>query len=211
MKVMIVDDEPNVIFVVRKMLEREGYDVVGANSGEECLELLKTERPDLILLDIMMPWLSGWDVLEEIRKNEKLRSIPVVMFTIKAPTPDMVRNKNLDGLVGYIVKPFTGNSLKSSVENTIKGVAGAKSAKDRLAGLGKDMAEEYENAVKAEMIHTNLLSLLRDIFDERKKDGSLDDIQSFEDVINSEGALIESYKNKRIEIEKLLKSLKKVG
>jgi len=207
-KVMVVDDEPNVIFVVKKMLEREGYEVIGANSGEECLELLNLEKPDLILLDIMMPWLSGWDVLEEIRKNEKLKSIPVVMFTIKAPSPDMIRNKNFEGLVGYIVKPFSGDSLKSSVRNTLNGFGEAMGAKERLEDIGKDVAEEYERVAKAEMIHTNLLSLLNDIFEERKKDGSLDDIQSFEDVIKSEIDLIDSYKSKRKEIEKILDSLK---
>lgn len=108
-KIMIVDDEPDTIDFVRVILGSENMEVIGANSGFECLELLETERPDLILLDIMMPDMNGWETFHKIK--EKDPRVPIAILTI--------RNQEFDKMLGlhvlkaddYITKPFGRNDL----------------------------------------------------------------------------------------------------
>lgn len=108
-KIMIVDDEPDTIDFVRVILGSENMEVIGANSGFECLEFLETERPDLILLDIMMPDMNGWETFHKIK--EKDPHVPIAILTI--------RNQEFDKMLGlhvlkaddYITKPFSRNDL----------------------------------------------------------------------------------------------------
>ncbi|MCC7567752.1 MAG: response regulator, partial [Methanoregulaceae archaeon] len=85
--VMVVDDSPFIVDIFMTMLERGGYRSVAAYSGEECLEILDTVRPDLILLDIMMEPMDGWETLMHIKNRHNLRDIPVMMLTAKQLTP----------------------------------------------------------------------------------------------------------------------------
>ncbi len=111
MKIMIVDDDPGIIFVLKSILKREGHEVIEACSGEECLEKLLRVIPDLIFLDIMMPGLSGWDVLREIKSDDKRKSIHVSILTTKGLVPSILEKEEIDDLVDYIVKPFTKESI----------------------------------------------------------------------------------------------------
>lgn len=79
---MVVDDELGVLRTIKLALESEGFEVIEASSGKECLEKLDGEKPDLILLDVMMPKIDGWEVCKKIKENEKTASIPVVMLTV---------------------------------------------------------------------------------------------------------------------------------
>ncbi|RLF43701.1 MAG: two-component system response regulator, partial [Thermoplasmata archaeon] len=106
-KIMVVDDEYEVADIVKKMLESEGFEVIIANSGEEALKKLEKERPDLILLDIMMPGMDGWETLKKIKSNEKFRDIPVSMLTALPLTPDDTKDKPINSIENYIVKPFS--------------------------------------------------------------------------------------------------------
>jgi two-component system response regulator VicR len=106
-RVMVVDDDLDLIYVVKKTLEKNGYEVIGASSGEECLEILENMVPDLILLDIMMPGMDGWDVLKEIRGNDRLKSIPVAMITARSFSRNTVKKRDIKSLLDYVVKPFT--------------------------------------------------------------------------------------------------------
>ncbi len=205
-KIMIVDNEPNIVFVVEKMLRKNGFETVGVHSGEECLNKIEKESPDLILLDIMMPWQNGWEVLDEIRKNEKVKDIPVVLFTIKPPTPEMIRKKDFRGIVGYIVKPFTNDSLVSSVERTLGGISGLADIREKLDAIDDGLVEDYKKVVKTELLHSSLLSLLKDILKERRKYSPKDEIQSFEDAVKSESRLLESCRSKKLELESCLKN-----
>ncbi|MFV2040642.1 MAG: response regulator, partial [Candidatus Hydrothermarchaeales archaeon] len=81
--ILLVDDEPEIMATTKIVLERAGYRVIEAESGAECLEKLKKKQPDLILLDVMLPDESGWDVCRKIKKDGKTRDIPVVMFTVR--------------------------------------------------------------------------------------------------------------------------------
>ncbi len=115
-KIMIVDDNPDIILSIKSGLEvvAGDYKIIGAESGEKCLELLKTETPDLILLDIMMPEMSGWETFDKLKGNASWGKIPVVFLTART---DRVA-KNAGGFLGddYIEKPFEIVELKRRID-----------------------------------------------------------------------------------------------
>ncbi len=132
MKIMIVDDEPGIIFVLKSILKDDGHEVIEAYSGKECLEKLEKVTPDLIFLDIMMPGLDGWDVLKKIKSNEKLKSIHISMLTSKSLMPSILKKKEIDDLVDYIVKPLTKDSIiarLSKIQETLNKIDYIKSKK----------------------------------------------------------------------------------
>ena len=112
--IMVVDDDPDVLFTVGKVLEHSGYHVTPANSGKECIEKLLQKVPDLILLDIMMPDMDGWEVLKEIRGKMALNSLPVAMLTAKSFSENTLRNRDFKGLIEFVVKPFTKEKMTES-------------------------------------------------------------------------------------------------
>jgi len=118
-KVLVVDDNPDVIFSVKSGLEEftKDYTVVGAESGKDCLELLETEVPDLILLDIMMPEMSGWKTFDKIKENMSWKNIPIVFLTART---DSVA-KNAGGFLGedFIEKPFEIQNLKERIDEVL--------------------------------------------------------------------------------------------
>ena len=115
-KIMIVDDNPDIILSIKSGLEvvAGDYEIIGAESGEKCLELLETETPDLILLDIMMPEMSGWETFDKLKENALWGKIPVVFLTART---DRVA-KNAGGFLGddYIEKPFEIAELKRRID-----------------------------------------------------------------------------------------------
>lgn len=129
-KIMVVDDDRNICELLRLYLEKEGYALVIANDGEEALAKFSAEAPDLVLLDIMMPKLDGWQVCREIRKKS---NVPIIMITAKGETFDKVLGLEL-GSDDYVVKPFDPKEIvarikaimrrtgKSASENDIKEV-----------------------------------------------------------------------------------------
>lgn len=118
-KILIVDDEPEIRFLTRKMLEKAGYEVMEAGNGEEGLRLLKKEKPDLILLDVMMPGLKGWEVCGRIKADERLRNIPVAMFTVRTAEDDIEKSRDC-GAEAHINKPFDREELIYTVEKLLK-------------------------------------------------------------------------------------------
>ena len=101
-KVLVVDDDPNICDVLRMYLENEGYSVILSYDGEEALVKFNALKPDIILLDVMLPTLDGWQVCREVRKKS---SVPIIMITAKGDTFDKVLGLEL-GADDYIVKPF---------------------------------------------------------------------------------------------------------
>lgn len=104
---MIVDDDEDLVKSTRIMLEPEGFQLLTALSGQECLDMLKTEKPDYILLDIDMPGMDGWETLKTIKKDRRLSDIPIAMLTAKTLNPEVIEKEELNYLVDYISKPFT--------------------------------------------------------------------------------------------------------
>lgn len=113
--IMCVDNEKYVVDIMRIILEKEGYVVTEALSGEECLKKVNEKKPDLILLDIMMPGMDGWQVLEQLKRNESVRDVPVAMLTVKEQTLSDEELKE-KGAVDYITKPFVREDLVKRVK-----------------------------------------------------------------------------------------------
>jgi len=104
-RVVCIEDEPEMIDLVRLILGRRGFEVVGANGGLEGLELVASEKPDLVLLDLMMPDMDGWEVYQRMKSDEALREIPVVVVTAKAQSIDKVLGLHIAKVDDYITKP----------------------------------------------------------------------------------------------------------
>lgn len=120
MKIMLVDDEPDVLLVERIILEKAGYEVIETESGEECLERLETEKPDMILLDIMMPGIDGWEACKRIKENESTKDIPVIMVTVKGSEGDMTKSFQYGMSDGHIAKPIHKEKLLKTIEWIVK-------------------------------------------------------------------------------------------
>jgi CheY-like chemotaxis protein len=91
-KIMVVDDSPDIIWIYTTILEKAGHTIISASSGEEALRILEKESPDLILLDIMMPGMDGWEVCRRIKENEKTKKIIVVMVSVRAEEEDIKKS-----------------------------------------------------------------------------------------------------------------------
>jgi len=116
--ILIIDDEPEIRALTRMMLERAGYEVLEAANGEHGLELLDKDRVDMVLLDVAMPGMNGWVVCEKIKADEKLRNIPVVMFTVFGSEEDVTQGKKC-GADAYIKKPFDMKELLRIVDKLL--------------------------------------------------------------------------------------------
>ncbi|HIE53018.1 MAG TPA: response regulator [Armatimonadetes bacterium] len=104
-KILVVDDEEHVVAAIKTNLEVEGYRVLPAYSGQEALELVGREKPDLIVLDVMMPEMDGWEVLDRLKAQEQTAEIPVVMLTALSQDEDIIRGWE-GGAHAYLTKPF---------------------------------------------------------------------------------------------------------
>ncbi|OGO13520.1 MAG: two-component system response regulator [Chloroflexi bacterium RBG_13_68_17] len=118
-RVVCVEDEPEMIDLVRLILGRKGYEVIGANGGIEGLETVRREKPDLILLDLMMPDMDGWEVYQQIKADPGLRDIPVIVVTAKAQSIDKVLGLHIAKVDDYITKPFGPQELLESVDKIL--------------------------------------------------------------------------------------------
>ncbi len=114
-RILVVDDEPGIVDIARANLEGQGYSVIGAYDGEEALTKIREEKPDLVILDILMPEMDGWDVLERIESDPELSGIPVIMLTARVSDEDVLRGLET-GAVEYMTKPFYPQDLVAAVK-----------------------------------------------------------------------------------------------
>jgi len=112
--VMVVDDNPDIITIVKTILEGKGYNVFSAFSGAELLNMLKGQKPDLIILDIMMPEMDGLEVLSRLKAMSDTATIPVILLTAKVQYEDVLGGYKL-GADYYITKPFTSTQLVNGI------------------------------------------------------------------------------------------------
>jgi two-component system response regulator VicR len=117
--ILCVEDEPEMIDLIRLILGRRGFDVKGATGGLEGLRMIHKEKPDLILLDLMMPDMDGWEVYQQIKADEKTRDIPVIVVTAKAQSIDKVLGLHIAKVDDYIAKPFSPQELVDSIEKVL--------------------------------------------------------------------------------------------
>lgn len=109
-----------MIDLMRLILGRRGYEVKGAMSGADGLKMIREEKPDLILLDLMMPEMDGWEVYQQIKADENTKGIPVIVVTAKAQSIDRVLGLHIAKVDDYIAKPFSPQELMNSVEKVLK-------------------------------------------------------------------------------------------
>ena len=117
-KILIVDDEQNIVISLEFLMKREGYAVSIANDGEEAVAMIRSEQPDLVLLDVMMPKKSGFEVCQEIKSDPRLQSVRILMLTAKGRDTEVAKGLAL-GADGYMTKPFSTKELVERVRNML--------------------------------------------------------------------------------------------
>jgi two-component system response regulator VicR len=117
--ILCIEDEAEMIDLIRLILTRRGFDVRGANGGKEGLEIMRREHPDLILLDLMMPDMDGWEVYQQMKADDSTKNIPVIVVTAKAQSIDKVLGLHIAKVDDYIAKPFSPQELLTSVDNVL--------------------------------------------------------------------------------------------
>ena len=133
-KILIVDDDENICELLRLYLQKDGFDTVVANNGSQAITLAQVEKPDLVLLDIMMPVLDGWQVCREIRKTS---DVPIIMLTAKSETFDKVLGLEL-GADDYVTKPFESKEVVARIKAVLRRTGeNAKSEKTKVVYFDK--------------------------------------------------------------------------
>lgn len=118
--ILCIEDEPEMIDLMRLILGRRGFTVKGAAGGIEGLRMIRAERPDLVLLDLMMPDMDGWEVYQQMKADENTKNIPVIVVTAKAQSIDKVLGLHIAKVDDYLAKPFSPQDLLGSVERVLK-------------------------------------------------------------------------------------------
>ena len=137
--ILIVDDEPRMIKFIRLNLELEGYRVGEASNGQEALDKVRTELPDLGLLDVMMPEMDGFEALERIRE---VSTVPVIMLTVKAEEEDKVRGLEL-GADDYVTKPFSPRELSSRIKAVLRRTAMPSPVEKTVLSIDDDLSIDF--------------------------------------------------------------------
>lgn len=118
-KILIVDDEDDIRMITRTILEKAGHEVIEAASGDEGLKALENYKPDMVILDVMMPDMTGWEVCEKIKTDSAFGNIPVIMFTIRTEMNDM-RHSRITRADAHVNKSFGVNVLLKTVERLLE-------------------------------------------------------------------------------------------
>jgi len=118
-EILIVDDEPNVIMPIQFLMEQHGYKVMIAEGGEDALELVYRFKPDLVLLDIMLPGINGYEVCEIIRLNPNYRNVKIIFLTALGREVEIAKGMTL-GADTYITKPFSNTELVAKVKGVLE-------------------------------------------------------------------------------------------
>ena len=129
-KVLIADDEPSIVAAVEFLLRREGYDVRVARDGEEALKLVEASTPDLVLLDVMMPGKSGYEVCARLRERPEWRDLKIIMLSAKGRDAEVTKGLSLGADV-YVTKPFSTRDLMAKIQGLIESGASGSSKGER--------------------------------------------------------------------------------
>ncbi len=117
--IVCIEDEPEMIDLVKLILVRKGFELIGAVGGREGIETVRRVKPDLVLLDLMMPDMDGWEVYQQMKADEELKHIPVIVVTAKAQSIDKVLGLHIAKVDDYITKPFGPQELIQSVNKVL--------------------------------------------------------------------------------------------
>ncbi|RXM58874.1 response regulator [Clostridium tetani] len=171
-KILIVDDEEHIRELLRYNLEKEGYKIFCAENGKEALEIAKEKKPTLILLDVMLPQMDGYDVCKEIRKDNSISTTPIIMITAKGEELDKVLGLEL-GADDYITKPFSIRELIARIKAVLRRTL-LKSTEEPFKFEGLKMDFEKHEVMK----------------DGEKVDLTLKEFQLLEILIKNEGRVL---------------------
>jgi two-component system KDP operon response regulator KdpE len=139
--ILVVDDEPRMTRFIRMNLELEGYRVIEAHNGSEALDKVRTNLPDLVILDVMMPEMDGFETLELLRETS---NVPVVMLTVRADEEDKVRGLGL-GADDYVTKPFGARELTSRVKAVLRRTQGPATPKEAILPIDERLSVDLNN------------------------------------------------------------------
>ncbi len=118
-KILIADDEPNIVISLEYLMKREGYEVTVARDGQEAIDAILRERPDLVLLDVMIPKKTGFEVCQEVRAHEQVKDTLILMLTAKGREADVAKGMAL-GVNDYVTKPFSTKELARRVREMLE-------------------------------------------------------------------------------------------
>ena len=119
LKVVCIEDEPEMIELIRLILGRKSFELIGAVGGREGLDKVRRIKPGLVLLDLMMPDMDGWEVYQQMKADEDLKKIPVIVVTAKAQSIDKVLGLHIAKVDDYVTKPFGPQELLASVNRVL--------------------------------------------------------------------------------------------
>ena len=117
--VLVIDDEPEILMLAEMRLKANGYDVVSVLNGSKAIETIDQMRPDLILLDLLMPGMDGFEVCENIKNNDKTKDIPIIIVTAASGTPDISERCYAAGADGIIAKPYNAQELIDKIKKQL--------------------------------------------------------------------------------------------
>lgn len=160
--IMLVDDSSFIVEGLVAILKRKGYKTLPAQGGSECLEILKTTIPDLILLDIMMEPMDGWETLNLIKANPETKGIPVLMFSAKKISPSEAAEHSLS-IDDFVTKPVNPAQLMASIQRifTRRSDVNAEVVVAQNAGVDKALIDEYTSLRTSVEVDKNLLVVLK--------------------------------------------------
>ena len=119
-KIVYIENESDMIDLVQMILVRKGFEVIGAIGGEEGLRIVREVKPDLVLLDLMMPGMDGWEVYQNMKAHEETQDIPVIVVTAKSQSIDKVLGLHIARVDDYITKPFGPQELLESIHRVLE-------------------------------------------------------------------------------------------
>ena len=124
-RVVVIEDDPEMIELVKLILAKDGFKVSGAGNGRDGLETIQEVGPQVVLLDLMMPDMDGWEVYQSMKANEQMKNIPVIIITAKAQSIDKVLGLHIAKVDDYITKPFSPTELINSVRKVMSNIPSA--------------------------------------------------------------------------------------
>jgi len=141
-RILVVDDEPAIVDLVRQLLMRRGHEIVTASDGDAALQAIYDLKPDLVVLDLMLPKLSGWEVCRRVKEDKEVRGIPILMLTARREDRDLVGGLEL-GADDYVKKPFSTAELDARITALLRRSKGEKTARQLSSG---DLDIDLENS-----------------------------------------------------------------
>jgi CheY-like chemotaxis protein len=206
--VLVVDDNPSIVDIFVSMLEQGGYQVLSATSGEGALEILENSRPDMILLDILMEPMDGWQTLERIKAGPPgVSSIPVMMLTAKPLSPDEAQKFGLS-IEDYINKPITRRALYDAIDRFFQ-------RRDRMethmqiageSGATPEILKEFRTLCRATDVQKRLLRILEHVATSENLP-----IVKYEEITSAVKEMKESLNEKNVRLEEIRRQFSDLG